>query len=63
MRPDVGLSFLVLGHEDIKGDFWALLWLAPLIFLSWLSFRLLGLIILGSRSSPMTTSLPLVDST
>jgi hypothetical protein len=32
--PDVGPAFLVLIHEDVKGDLWVLLWLAPLILLS-----------------------------
>jgi hypothetical protein len=35
--------------------------LLPSIFCHWPSFRLFGLIILAGHSSPMTTSLPLVD--
>jgi hypothetical protein len=31
MTPDVGPTFLVLGHEDIKGVLWEFLRLAPLI--------------------------------
>jgi hypothetical protein len=33
MTPDVGPAFLVLGHEDVEGGLWALLWIAPLILL------------------------------
>jgi hypothetical protein len=31
--PDASPAFLVLGHEDVEGGFWALLQLAPLILL------------------------------
>jgi hypothetical protein len=31
--PDAGLTFFVLGHEDVEGALWALLRLAPLILL------------------------------
>jgi hypothetical protein len=31
VTPDVNPAFLVLGREDIEGDLWAFLWLAPLI--------------------------------
>jgi hypothetical protein len=33
MTPDAGPAFLVLGHEDVKDDLWASLWLAPHILL------------------------------
>jgi hypothetical protein len=36
--------------------------LLPSFFYHWTSFRLFGLIILGDRSSPMMTFLPLVNS-
>jgi hypothetical protein len=62
MLPDVGHVFLVVGHEDVEGGLWALLWLAPLILLSLANLRTFHLIIIGGRSSPMTTSLPFIDS-
>jgi hypothetical protein len=31
MLPDVGPSFLLLGHEDAEGDLWVPLLLAPLV--------------------------------
>jgi hypothetical protein len=34
VTPDAGPTFPVLGHEDVEGGLWALLWLAPLILLS-----------------------------
>jgi hypothetical protein len=60
--PDVGPAFLVLGHEDVEGGLWASLRLAPLFFCHWSSLGLFSLIILSGRSSPIMTSLPLVDS-
>jgi hypothetical protein len=54
---------IVLGHEDVEGGLWASLWHAPPSFFHhWPSFKLFGLIILGGHSSPMMTSLPLVNS-
>jgi hypothetical protein len=60
--PNVGPAFFVLGHEDVKGGLWVSLWLAPLIFLPLVILSVFGLIILNGHSSPMKTSLPLVDS-
>jgi hypothetical protein len=31
--PDTGTAFLVLDHENVEGDLWVLLRLAPLILL------------------------------
>jgi hypothetical protein len=33
LLPNVGPTFVVLDHEDVKGGLWVLLQLAPLIFL------------------------------
>jgi hypothetical protein len=38
MIPDAGPTLLVLSHENIEGILWALLRLAPLIFLSLTNF-------------------------
>jgi hypothetical protein len=61
--PDATPTFHVLGHEDVESGLCASLRLAPSFFRHWPSFGLFGLIILGGRSSPMKTSLPLVNST
>jgi hypothetical protein len=60
VTPDASPAFFVLGHEDVEGGLWAALLLAPSFFWNSPSFELSGLIILGGRSSPMTTSFPLV---
>jgi hypothetical protein len=62
MTPDVVLAFLVLGHEDVEGGLWASRRLAPIVLLPLAIFQTFWLIILGGRSSPMMTSLPVVDS-
>jgi hypothetical protein len=60
--PDAGSVISVLSHDDVEGGFRKMPQLASLIHLSSTNFMILGLIILSCLSSPMMTSLPLVDS-
>jgi hypothetical protein len=55
------LPFLYLVMRMLKVAFGRRCGLLPSFCCQWSSFGLFGLIILGGRSSPMTTSLPLVD--
>jgi hypothetical protein len=43
MLPDVSPAFLVLGHEDVEGGLWAMVWIALLIFLPLDILRIFGL--------------------
>jgi hypothetical protein len=43
MPPNVGPVFLILGHEDVEGDFWVQLWLAPLVLLPLAILQTFGL--------------------
>jgi hypothetical protein len=56
MTPDADLAISVFSHEDVEGG------LLLSFFFHRPIFGFLGHIILGYLSSPMTTSLPLVDS-
>jgi hypothetical protein len=61
MPHDAGPTFLVLGHEDVEGGLRASLQLAPLILLSLAILRTFQLDHPHDHSSPMMTSMPLVD--
>jgi hypothetical protein len=57
MTHDVGPAFLVFGHADVEGGLGRRRGLLPSFFCHWSSFRLFSLIILGGRSTHMTTSM------
>jgi hypothetical protein len=60
---DVDLVICAFSHEDVEGGFWMRSWLAFLVLLPLANFWIFGPAHTRlSLSSPMTTSLPFVDS-